>query len=118
MNKLLTTIVLLCFSAAANAESYVCSNSGSDTLTTYERTDNGFTRTPYDTFFTVVGETDAWILLNSWQIYNEDKEFLIQMRAINKITLDYYSGTHGNGFIDYSDVADATFGVGKCAYVG
>ena len=40
------------------------------------------------------------------------------MRAINKITLDYYSGTHGNGFIDYSDVADATFGVGKCAYVG
>ena len=40
------------------------------------------------------------------------------MRAINKITLDYYAETHGNGFIDYSDLADATFGVVKYAYVG
>jgi hypothetical protein len=69
-------------------------------------------------FFIVVGETDVWILLNSWQIYNEDKGFLIQMWAINKTILVYYSGTYGNGFIDYSDLADTTFGVGKFAYVG
>ena len=40
MNKLLTTITLLCFSVAANAETYVCT--AENYMHTYERKDEGF----------------------------------------------------------------------------
>jgi hypothetical protein len=41
MNKLLTTIILLCFSVAANAETYVCT--ADNYMQTFEREGERFT---------------------------------------------------------------------------
>ena len=66
MNKLLTTITLLCFSVAANGETYVCSPSTSDDLYTFKREGVQFVREGgFRTMqFFINSENDRWLLLS------------------------------------------------------
>ena len=70
MNKLLTTITLLCFSVAANAETYVCSSSTNDDLFTFKREGVQFVREGgvVTMQFLINSENDRWLLLSNAQI--------------------------------------------------
>ena len=109
MNKLLTTIILLCFSVAANAETYVCSVSTNDDLYTYKREGVQFVRE--GGVFTMQlfknSENDRWLLLSNaqigdWERVGDNAYFQFLVVSINKETLDYYSG-HSNIYVTGSE---------------
>ena len=93
MNKLLTTITLLCFSVAANVETYVCVSANSDDLYTYKREGTQFSRDGYGTtYFEINRENDRWLFLSNAQLGNDDYFQFIAV-AINKETMDYFVAT-------------------------
>ena len=85
MTKLLTTINLLCFSVAANAEVYVCSRAlddGSVFITTFTRTDAGF-RAENPNFggteldFRIVDDTNTWLVLINTVIFSDFSKVIV-----------------------------------------
>ena len=125
MNKLLTTIILLCFSVAANAETYVCSSSTDDDLYTFKREGVQFFREGgVGTLqFFINSENDRWLLLSNaqigdWARVGDNAYFQFIVVSINKETLDYYIGTHSNifeeGLLGYVEGAGKQLIGGKC----
>ena len=99
MKKIIVAVTLLCLSIAANAETYVCSNSDSDDLYTFKREGLQFARDGYGTsYFEINGENDRWLFLSNAQLGNDDY-FQFIVVAINKQTLDYYVGTSSSIYI-------------------
>ena len=107
--KLLTTITLLCFSVAANAETYVCVSANSDDLYTFKRECSQFNRDGYGTtYFEINGENDRWLFLSNAQLVNDD-HFQFIVVAINKETMDYYVATPTS-----LGITDGKFRDGRC----
>ena len=99
MKKIIAAVTLLCLSFAVNAETYVCSNSGSDDLYTYKRDGLQFARDGYGTtYFEINGENERWLFLSNAQLGNDDY-FQFIVVAINKQTMDYFVGTSSSIYI-------------------
>ena len=74
--KLLTTITLLCFSVAANAETYVCTADNGDHTYVWTRTETGFSERLRDNEENRdIGE------LSSYSIINEEGSLLTLVQA-------------------------------------
>ena len=97
MNKLLTTIILLCFSVAANAETYVCT--ADNYMHTFDREAERFkhviranfndgTSTTFDSgYWNLEMETDSWLFLSKISV--DDLDAALQAIIINKETGQY-----------------------------
>ena len=115
MNKLLTTITLLCFSFADNAETYVCStplDSGRRVdLITITRTDAGFTIKSAGvtmTSYKIINDRDTWLLLMDTTM--SDDYFFYTLIAINKENMAYYSlFTTTDNNVDYPREGQCTW---------
>ena len=97
MNKLLITITLLCFSVAANAETYVCT--ADNYMQTFEREGERFTkvlRANYDDGSSITLDPEYWDIemeTNSWlfllYISIDDLDAGLTATIINKETGQY-----------------------------
>lgn len=111
MKKIIVAATIIFLSVAADAETYVCSNSDSDDLYTYERKGLQFARDGYGTtYFEINGENNRWLFLSNAQLGNNDY-FQFIVVAINKQTMDYYVGTSSSIYIPG---IEARFRGGKC----
>ena len=96
-NKLLTTITLLCFSVATNAETYVCT--ADNYMHTFEREgerftnvlranfDNGSSTTLDPEYWDIEMETDSWLFLSLISI--DGLGAALKATIINKETGQY-----------------------------
>lgn len=100
MKRIIVAVTLLCLSIAANAETYVCSNSNSDDLYTFKREGLQFARDGSygTTYFEINGENERWLFLSNAQLGNDDY-FQFIVVAINKQTMDYFVGTSSSIYI-------------------
>ena len=124
MNKLLTTMTLLCFSVAANAETYVCAESireGYGVLSTFVRSKNNKdvfslsrtfpangnlpSMTDATVFLSVTFESDSLLALRNWDYYllEEPTAITVSTHLIHKETNAYieqsvsFSSSSGRG---------------------
>jgi hypothetical protein len=107
MNKLLTTITLLCFSVVSLAETRVCSFDGREGLLTFERTDSGFQQTQSDNGgvdeFSIYEETETYLVIGRFipRADISEESFFFEAITINKVTGSVNRGSYNERTANY-----------------
>ena len=120
MNKLLTTITLLCFSVALFAETRVCSFDGREGLFIFERTDSGFQQTQSGNGgvdeFSIYEETEGYLVLGRFlpRADISEESFFFEAITINKVTGTVNRGSYNERTANYEI---STISKGTCVEV-